>query len=255
MNRAGEGGDDHPPFGIGDVAIQVGEDRALRRAEARNLGVGGIAEQTEDALVTVVGKASHVEVFAVDRGVVELEVTRENHGSHRCGDGQREAVGHRVGVADELHGEVLTHLHHIARTDGLQGGAVADTGLVHLAGEHREGQPRPVDHRNVEVLEVMGDATDVVFMTMGDDHAADPLLVLAQEAGVGQHHIHPVHAVAGEGQTGIHQHQVIAVLEHTGVLADLVQTTQGNHPKAGLLPLAGSRVVGHEKRCVKERVA
>ena len=105
------------------------------------------------------------------------------------------------------------------------------------------------------MLEVVGNATDVVFMTMGDDHAADPLLVLAQEAGVREHHIHPVHAVAGEGQTGIHQHQVIAVLEHTGVLADLVQTTQGNHPKAGLLTLAGSRVVGHGKRCVKERVA
>ena len=100
-------------------------------------------------------------------------------------------MGSEMCIRDS-HREVLTHLHHIARTDGLQGGAVADTGLVHLAGEHREGQPRPVDHRNVEVLEVVGDATDVVFMTMGDDHAADPLLVLAQEAGVGQHHIHSV---------------------------------------------------------------
>ncbi len=100
----------------------------------------------------------------------------------------------------------------------------------------------------------MGDATDVVLMPMGDDHAPDPLLVLAQEAGVRQHHIHAMHAVAGESEAGIHQHQVIAVLEHTGVLADLVQAAEGDHPQAGLLAFRGSGTVGHGKKGTKENL-
>ena len=85
------------------------------------------------------------------------------------------------------------------------------------------------------MLEVVGNATDVVFVTVGHDHAADPLLVFPKEAGVGQHHVHAVHAVAGERQTGIHQHQVIAVLKNAGVLADFVETTEGITRRQGSL--------------------
>ena len=95
------------------------------------------------------------------------------------------------------------------------------------------------------------DATDMVFMTMGHDHSADAFLVLAQERRVRQHHIHAVHSVAWEGQTGIHEHQVVAVLENTGVLTDLMQTPQRNHPQTRVLSLPGLCVVNHEKRLRK----
>ena len=52
-------------------------------------------------------------------------------------------------------------------------------------------------------------------------------------------------------ETGVHQHQIVAVLEHTGVLADLMQTPQRNHLQAGFLRLAGSCVVRHEGNCRK----
>ena len=137
VNRAGEGGDDHPAFGLGDVTIQVGEHRPLAGGKAGHLGVGGVAEQTQHPLLTMVSEARHIKGLTIHRGVVELEVTGEDHRAHRGGDGQREAVGHRVGVADELHREVLTHLHHIAGGDGLQNGAIHHTGLFHLAREQR----------------------------------------------------------------------------------------------------------------------
>ena len=167
--------------------------------------------------------------------MVELEVTGEDDHAHRRGDGQREAVGHRVGVADELHLEVLAHVHHIAGADGLDGGAVGDTGLLHLPLQHRHGQPRAVDDRDVEVLEVVRNAADVIFVAVGDHHAADALLVLPQVAGVGHDDVDAVHAIAGEGKAGIHEHQLIAVFEDAGVLADLVQAAQGNDPQA-LMP-------------------
>jgi len=243
VNRAGEGGDDHPALRLCHVAIEIGEHGTLRRTEAGHLGVGGIAEQTEHAFVAVMGETGQVEMLAIHRRVVEFEIAGEDDRAHRCGDRQREAVGHRVGVADEFHREVLTHPHHITGPDGLQRGAIGHPRLIHLSGEHRQGQAGPVDHRNIEVLEVVGDATDVIFMTVGHDHAADALLVLTQKARVGQHHIDAVHAIAGKGQAGIHQHQVIAVLEHTGVLADLMQSPEGNHTQTGLLS-SGSALAG-----------
>ena len=125
------------------------------------------------------GKTGDVEVLAVHRSVVELEVTGENDHASRSCDRQRVAVGHRVGVADELHRKMLTHLHHLAGGDGLQDGAIHHPRFLHLPGENREGEAGPVDDRNIEVLEVVGNATDVIFVPVGHDHAADPLLVLA----------------------------------------------------------------------------
>ena len=67
MDRAGEGGEDHAALRLADVAVQVREDRPLRRGEAGDLGVGGIAEQAQHALLAVVGKALDIEVFAIHR--------------------------------------------------------------------------------------------------------------------------------------------------------------------------------------------
>ena len=229
------------------MAIKVGEHRTFRWAEARNFGVGGITEQAENTLFAVVRQTRHIEMFAINGGVIKLEITRKNDRPNRGFNRQGIAIRHRVGVADELDGEVLTHLHHVAWADGLQLGAIRDARLFHLAGEHRQSQSRPVDHRDVEVLEVVRNTADVIFMPMGHDHSPDPLLVLAQEAGIRQNNIHTMHPIAGEGEAGIDQHQVIAVLEHTGVLSDLVQTAEGNHPETRLLTFRGSRTVRHEK--------
>ena len=235
VGRAGKGGENHPAFGITNVAIEVGEHGPLRRRETGQLGVGGITEKAQHPLLAVVGHALDVEILAIDRGVVEFEVAGEDHHASGGGNRQGEAVGEGVGVADELHLEVLPNLHHVAWRDGLEDRAIHHARFLHLAREHGEGQTGPIDHRNREVLEVVGNATDVIFMAVGHDHAANPLLVFAQIAGIGQHHVDAMHAIAGEGEAAIHQHQVIAVFKNAGVFADLMQTTEGNHPQGGLL--------------------
>ena len=109
-----------------------------------------------------------------------------------------------------------------------------------------------MNHGDGEVLEVVGNATDVIFVTVGHDHAADALLVLAQVAGVGHHDVDAVHAITGEGQAGIHQHDVVAVLEHTGVLTNFMQAPQGDHAQMGLLiglgAVDGAVGTGHRER-------
>jgi len=75
----------------------------------------------------------------------------------------------------------------------------------------------------MEVFEVMGDTTNMILMAMGDDHAADSLLVLAQVTGIWQDNIHAMHSIAWESETTIDKHDVIAILEDTSILADFMQ--------------------------------
>ncbi|MFN9912643.1 MAG: hypothetical protein ACK53L_08665, partial [Pirellulaceae bacterium] len=61
------------------------------------------------------------------------------------------------------------------------------------------------------------------------------LLVLTKIAGVGQNDIDTVHAIAWEGQSSVDKHDVINILEYTGVLADFVKASQGDHTQSGSL--------------------
>ena len=138
MNGAGEGSDDHAPFGLRNVAIEIGENRTLTGGEAWHLGIGGIAEQADHALFTIMSQPGDIECFTIHRSVIKFEVARKDHRAHRGGDSQRVAIGHRVGVADELHRKVLAHLHHITWRYSLQNCAVSNTSFLHLSGQQRE---------------------------------------------------------------------------------------------------------------------
>jgi hypothetical protein len=148
-----------------------------------------------------------------------------------------------MGIANKFNLKRVTNFDHFPGAYGLEYGSIHYSGFFHLAREHRQRKAGSVNDGYPKILEVMGYAADVVFVAVGNDHAPDPLLVLAQIAGIGQNNIYPMHAIAWEGQAGIHQHQIIAILEYTGVLADFMQSAQGDDPQAGL-SFAGIAVVG-----------
>jgi hypothetical protein len=52
-----------------------------------------------------------------------------------------------------------------------------------------------------------------------------------------------MHAITGEGQTGINKHDVVAVFEHAGVLADLMQATERDNPQGWSGGLVGTMTV------------
>ena len=96
---------------------------------------------------------------------------------------------------------------------------------------------------------MVGNATDMVFMAVGNDHAANALLILPQITGIWQHHIYPMHAIAWESKARINKHQVVAVFKNTGVFANFMQSSQGNDPQGrgfGGGRMAISVGIGHE---------
>ena len=68
----------------------------------------------------------------------------------------------------------------------------------------------------------------MVLVAVGDEHSPDPLPVLDKVAEIGDDHVNAVHIVVGKAHAGVHHDHVVAVLVHGHVLADLVETAEGD---------------------------
>ena len=69
----------------------------------------------------------------------------------------------------------------------------------------------------------------MVLMSVGNDDAAEFILVLEHVRVVGQNQIDTGLRVIGEHETGIDQHHVITALECGHIFTDTIQATQGNN--------------------------
>ena len=79
------------------------------------------------------------------------------------------------------------------------------------------------------LLHAVGNGTDMVFVTVGNEHALQLLLVGHQIGKIGDHQIHAVHIFLGEAYTAVDDDHILAILQDGAVLADLVQTAQRNN--------------------------
>ena len=70
--------------------------------EAAPIGVGAVGEQREHARGAELGEAMQVEVLAVERRLIDLEVAGVDDHAARRVDRQRQAVRHAVRDAQEL---------------------------------------------------------------------------------------------------------------------------------------------------------
>ena len=68
----------------------------------------------------------------------------------------------------------------------------------------------------------------MVLMAVGDEKAADPRAVFDEVADVGNDAVDAVHVVPGEGHAAVHHDDLAAVFIGGHVLADLIETAQGN---------------------------
>ena len=127
---------------------------------------------------------------------------------------------------DELHLE-------LAGLDGVAGLHGGDLCLLHQAVlfQLQRDQARRqagAEDGHVDLAQHIGDGADVVLVAVGDEKAPDAVCVFDQIRHVRDDHVDAVHIVAGEGHAAVHHDDVAAVLINGQVLADLVETAQGN---------------------------
>ena len=99
--------------------------------------------------------------------------------------------------------------------------------LLKLELDKPGSEPRAVDGA-VELLHGIGNAADVVLMTVGQEHAADFFLILDKVRHVRNDKVNAVHVVFGKAETAVDDDDILAVFQNGHVLADFVESTEGN---------------------------
>ena len=222
----GEAGHDHAAFGLGEDPVEGVADGALRGGRARSLGVGRVAEQREDALLTEPGEGVHVGDAAVDRRVVEAVVAGEHHGAEVGAEHDRERVGDAVAGGDE--GEVeRPELQARRVADLVQLDALEQAVLLELGLDEREREAAAVDGP-VEPPEHERQRPLVVLVAVRDHEGEHVLLALDQPADVGEHEVDAEHVLAGELDAAVEHDDLAAVLDRGHVLADLAEAPEGD---------------------------
>ena len=119
--------------------------------------------------------------------------------------------------------------------------------LLQLIADEAAGQAGAVDGQ-IELLQQIGDAADVILMAVGDEQALDLILVLHHKSEIWDNHVHAVHVAVREHKAAVHDDHVAVALVHGHVLAHFAQTAQrvdvdGHSGLLGLLRTAGPPVI------------
>ena len=187
---------------------------------------GGVRQQGQDSLLAQSAEPGQVDDLPVDGGGVDLEVAGVDAQAHRRLDGEGHRVGNGVVDVDELHAEP-PGLDHLARLAGDELGLVQQAVLLQLQLHQPRGHAGGVDG-HVDIPQQIGDGADVILVTVGQEDAPDLLLVLDQIGEVRDDHVDAVHVVVGEAHAHVHHDDVVAILVDGHVLADLIESAQGD---------------------------
>lgn len=231
VDVAGEARHDDPLAGIAEDLPQDVRDVLLGRDEARDLGVRRVGEEKVDALLAQPRERVQVRETAVQRELVHLEVARVDHHAGGRADGDREGVGDGVVDRHELAVEgadaLAVSLCHLK-------GVRADAVLLELRLDECEGQ-LGADERDVRLLaEEVGDTTDVVLVTMGEDDALDVVEAVPDGREVRQDQVDSGLFLFGEQHAAVDDQQAAAVFEDRHVSADLAEAAEWGDPQAAL---------------------
>ena len=103
---------------------------------------------------------------------------------------------------------------------------VVELVLLDLVAEQAAGQRRGVDGNARELRQDVRQRADVVLVGMRDQEGLDVGLAFLEVRDVGDDEVDPEHLLVGEHQAAVDDDDVVAVLEHVHVLADLADPAE-----------------------------
>ena len=226
VDVGGEGGDDDPVLASLELALEGGAHRLFRGGKARTLHIGGVRQQCQDALLPQLAEAGKVDDLPVDGGGVDLEVAGVDDGAHVGVDGKGHGVGDGVVDMDELDLKAA-ELEPVARTLGENLRVVQQVVLLKLELYDARRQRRGI-YGDVEVAHDVGQGADVVLVSVCDYYAFDAVFILLQVRDIGYDDINAVELLVRKPEAAVHDDNVLPVLVHGEVLANLTETAERN---------------------------
>ncbi len=194
----------------------------FRPGETAAVDVRAVGKEAEHAGGSELREPVDVEMLAVDRRLVDLEVAGVHDDAERRVNRQRDAVGHAVRHADELDGQ-RPDAHPIAGAHGVQIDPVVAV-LAELRFDHRERQRCRVD-RSLEQAHHVRDAPDVILVSMRQNERRHVPLLL-QVGQIGNDPIHPQQLGVREHHAGVDDDRGLAPAECEHVHAELAETAE-----------------------------
>src|SRR5262249_41762072 len=162
-----------PPGGAREDLFEGFDNLQLRPGEPAAIDVRAVGEERHHALGAELRQTMDVEMLAVDRRLVDLEIAGMDDDADRGADGERDAIGHAVRHAGEFDVD-RTDGDAIARPGGDEWPALVDTMLLELWFDQRQRQRRRVDG-TIHMPKDVRDSANVVLMTVGEDERGDAL--------------------------------------------------------------------------------
>ena len=161
--------------------------------------------------------------------MVELEVAGVDDDADRRPEGDAHRVGDRVADPERDDPE-RPDLELVARLE-RDHRVVVELVLLDLVAEQAAGERRGVDRHARELRQHVRQRADVVLVGVGDDERLDVGLALLEVRDVGDDEVDPEHLLVGEHEPAVDDDDVVAVLEHVHVLADLADAAERDDSK------------------------
>ena len=226
VHIGGEGGYNDSLVTVFELTVQAFGNHILAGSVACALHIGGVGQHGKHPFVAQLTQPGQVD-HPVGTGGIDLKVAGHYYGSHGGFDGEGNGVGDGVVYMDEFHGKAAGP-HHIAGLVGNQLYGGIQIVFLQLQFNQAVGHGGAVNG-TVDLLHAVGNGPDVIFVTVGDEHAPQLLLVCHQIGEVGNHQIHAVHPLIRETNAAVHDDHILAIFQNGDVLADFIQSAQGNN--------------------------
>ena len=195
------------------------------------LGVGGVGQEAEHALLAELAPALQVGAQAVDGVRVQLEVPGVDDGALGGVDDVAHGVGHGVGDAGGLDLEVGAHGEGVA---GLYLPQVRlHPQLPEPVAHHPQREAGAIDGDG-HLVEQEGQGAHVVLVAVGQEDALEQGGVAPEVGEVRDDDVHAQGADGGEHQPAVDEEHLPTAGDDHGVEADLAESSQGNHMEHAL---------------------
>ena len=186
-------------------------------------------------------EAARSEVFAAVNAATALRHAMEHAAAARSRLAEEIAKLEVEGQDLRIEAERAELDRRIARRHLGEGRRRTERVLVELRLDEREGQARAHHLADLEPAQRVRQAADVVLVAVRHHDGTDPAALEVRD--VGQHEVDAEMLVPWEREPGLDHDQVLAVLEHSHVLADLAEAAEGNDAKrSGHRPQSTERV-------------
>ena len=225
VHIGGKRGDDNTLIAVFKLTVQAFGNHIFAGGIAGPFHIGGVGQKCQHTLVsqfTQTGQIHH----PIGRSGIDLKITGHNHRADRGFDGKSHGVGNGMIDMDKFYTEAAG-LYHVT---GLMGDKLYGIGkpvLLQLQLNQAVGHGSAVNGA-IDLLHTIGDGTDMILMTVGNEHTAQFFLVGNQIGKVGDNQIHTIHIFFGEAYAAVNDNHILAVFQYGNILSDFVQSAQGN---------------------------